>query len=228
MPPYTLNVNLTEEALRLVNASQQRVVIAKPTQGGPNVAWQVFRPMEANSVSWVEEFGIYASNTVIENGAVLRQTSHTNGAAVDGKVYTLQEDGAFSGPGADQRPGSYYVENDFSEKGQSATVGLVQSATVNGVTIEGNAISAAPIPHHNLTSMTPYTVLYIWTESNVVSNTVVSSTSSAQLKVTFGGGKNEASVHYDMGVGGFIEGKSAEDEEEQEGVSFELWSPANF
>jgi hypothetical protein len=43
----------------------------------PNVAWVVCQPWEKNTMTWVEEYGIYASTASLVNGALLTQMSRS-------------------------------------------------------------------------------------------------------------------------------------------------------
>ncbi len=226
MPKYSLTADISDKQLGFLTNSHQSVVVAKPTgeegkEGNPIVAWQVFRPMENNSLQWEEEYGIYASSTTLTNGAVLDQFSKTGpGAAADGKLYKIEESGGFSTPGETREAGTYYAENLFSKALESLTVGLFQTATVNGKRIDGNAISAAPVPRRNAAEMTPYTTLYIWTQASIVSNTVLTEVTSPRLEVVFGGPTTDVTVHYDSDQGGFVVGP------QNKGVTSHLLVPA--
>src|ERR1700728_1871407 len=75
---YTLNTSFDQSDLKLLYSTGSNVVVAKPTAGAePNIAWVVFRPFESNVMSWVEEYGIYASSITPVHGAILTQMSHT-------------------------------------------------------------------------------------------------------------------------------------------------------
>ena len=204
MPSYTLSVNLTEEQVKLFYLAGSNVVIAKPTEGGEsNVAWQVFRPLEKNKVEWEEQYGIYASTVEIQNGARLTQMSQTPIPSLDGKIYPFLVPGVFGPPEGNEEKGTYYSINEYELKSH-LTFGLYQGATVNGELVPGNAISAATVLQGNAVEMTPFTTLYVWLQSQVVSNTVVTKVTSPKTKVVFGGATNEISLTYDN-HGHFVE-----------------------
>lgn len=204
MASYELNTAFTNEQLETLHITGTNVVVAKPTGGSaPNVAWQVFYPMQANTLNWEENYGIYASTSVVANGATLTQLSSTGIPAVGNKLYTLEPSGAMQGPVSGGSPDSYSLLNNYAIK-DFLTVGLYQDANVNGTQIIGNALSAAPVLLKSTATMTPFTTVYIWLQSQVVSNTVVTSVTSPMTQLRFGGGVNNISVAYDSSSGKFI------------------------
>lgn len=204
MPNYELDIAFTNEQLQILYATGSNVIVAKPTGGsGPNVAWQVFKPMQANQVTWEEQYGIYASTTQIVNGARLSRLSSTGVPAAISKLYTLEDSAAITGPASGGTQDSYALYNTYSNQ-PFMTVGLYQDATVNGTSIAGNAVSAVPVLLQSTSVMTPFTTVYIWLQSQVVSNTVVTTVTSPMTQLKFGGGINSISVAYDSATGHFL------------------------
>jgi len=204
MANYNLNMGFTDDQLNVLYQTGTNVVVAKPSGGGsPNVAWQVFKPMQANTLGWEEQYGIYASTAQIANGAKLTKMSSTGvGAAMD-KEYTLTAAGTITGPANGGQANAFSLLNTYS--GQPyMTVGLYQDATVNGTQILDNAVSAAPVMLQATAVMTPYTIVYIWLQSQVVSNSVVTTVTSPMTQLTFGDGINSISVAYDSSSGKFL------------------------
>lgn len=206
MPAYTLNVSFTVDDLKLLNTAGSNVIVAKPNGNSvPNVAWIAFRALEHNSMTWEESYGIYASNTELTAaGADLYQVSQTKYPAVPGKLYDLAPYGAFEGPGANAATGSYSAVNLYKNDQKYLTFGLYQNAQVNGTQSTGNAVSAAVVPYNNKAVITPYTTVYIWLASQVVSNSVITSVTSVQTIVQFGAEVTKISLQYDSGSGQFI------------------------
>lgn len=201
---FTLKTAFTNAQLELLYATGTNIVVAKPTGGAqPNVAWQVFKPMQANTLKWGEEYGIYASTSAVTNGATLSQLSSVPVGARDNMLYTLEPNAIISGPVSGGMSGAFALNNKFAEK-PYMTVGLYQNANVNGTDIIGNALSAAPVILQSTAFMTPYTTVYIWLQSQVVSNTVVTMVTSPMTKLTFGGTTKELSVAYDSASGFFV------------------------
>lgn len=224
MPTFQLNTKFTEADLERFYASGSNVVVAKPTEGGqPNVAWLVYRPLIANTVTWEEKYGIYASNAEIQNGARLTQMSQTEFPAQDGRRYTLQPAGAFGSSEPGGTAGSYTATNEYDNLPKGLlTFGLFQDAEVNGASMDGNAVSAAPVPYRSTAVMTPYTTVYLWIQSQVQSNTVVTVVTSPMTQVTFGGSVAEISLAYDATTGTFVPTSSAKSAKEEIGHSVVL------
>ncbi|MDI1434878.1 hypothetical protein [Polyangium sorediatum] len=206
MPTFKLSTAFTQEDLNRFYASGSNIVVAKPNAGGmPNVAWLVYRPLLGNTVTWEEQYGIYASNVDIINGAQLTQMSKSEFPALDNKSYPLTAAGFFGPPSTGGSPGSYTAVNQYDNlpKGY-LTFGLFQDAVVDGTPALGNAVSAAPVIYNSTAVMTPFTTVYLWVQSQVVSNTVVTNVTSPMTEVMFGGPVTEVSLMYDASSGKFI------------------------
>jgi hypothetical protein len=208
MPTFTLNTAFDQNSLNIFYQTGTNVVVAKPSSSGgtPNVAWVVFRPLPANSMTWQEQYGIYASTSSIQNGATLIQMSATSFPAGSGQMYTLSPAGVFTGPTSGGAANTYTASNQYNNLPSPGylTFGLYQNATVNNTSLIGNAVSAAPVMYQSTAVMTPYTTIYIWTQSQVQSNTVVTVVTSVTTQVTFGGTVSEVSLQYDPTTGGFV------------------------
>ena len=57
--------------------------------------------------------------------------------------------------------------------------------------------------------MTPFTTIYLWVQSQVQSNSVVTLVTSPMTKVTFGGSVTHISLAYDPQTGTFISQEKA-------------------
>ncbi len=207
MPTFTLNTAFSNVDLDNIHNTNSNIIIAKPSDDGePNVAWLSFRPLKSNRVVWEEQYGIYASAAAIEHGAVLTQLSATGVPAADDKVYKLLPSGYFSAPEGLGTENSYTAINQYNNLPSPANLvfGLYQDASVNGVNILGNAVSAAPVLFNSTAVMTPFTTVYIWVQSQVESNTVITTITSPLTEVTFGGDVSEVSLKYNPLGGNFI------------------------
>jgi hypothetical protein len=202
---FTLDVAFTNDQLQVLYATGTNVIVAKPAAGGstPNVAWLVFKPLGGNEIVWDEEYGIYASTAAITNGAKLTQLSSVPVPAADAKTYTLEDSGAITGPDPGGDPHTFNLVNQYSNK-PYMTIGLFQNANVNGTDILKSAISAAPVLLASTAVMTPYTTVYIWLQSNVTGNCVVTNVTSPMTKLLFGGSTSQISVAYDSASGKFL------------------------
>jgi hypothetical protein len=206
MATYTLNTSFTAQDLSRFLATGSNLVVAKPSASGgaPNVAWVVYAPWENNTMTWAEEYGIYASTASLVNGALLTQMSRSEFPALDGKTYPFTPNGAFGAPEQGGQPGSFYAFNAYQNATGYLTFGLFQDALINGTPASGNAISAAPVLYNSTAQMTPFTTIYLWVQSQVQSNSVVTLVTSPMTKVTFGGGVTSISLAYDSQTGTFV------------------------
>lgn len=207
MPQFNLKTAFTVDQLQLLYATGTNVVVAKSINGQANVAWQVFMPLQNNLLSWKEEYGIYASNTDIQNGAVLNQFTNTPSDATIGSMYILQPYGAITGPAGPGYPDAYTLTNQFNGKNY-VTVGLYQNANVNGSDITRNAVSATPLLMQSTAVMTPSTTINIWLQSQVISNSVVTRVTSPITVLNFSDSTTEISIAYDSSSGKFIPAKN--------------------
>lgn len=206
MSVFSISTGFNQTDLERFYASGTNVVVAKPTGGGqPNVAWVVYRPLINNLLSWEENYGIYASNVDVQNGATLVQMSATPYPAVPSLLYTMQASGAITGPNSGGSPNAYSILNGYNNlpKGY-LTMGLYQNATVDGSTLKGNAVSAAAVIFNSTATMTPSTTVYLWLQSQVVSNTVVTTVTSPMTKVTLSASIPMAALVYNAAAGTFI------------------------
>jgi len=212
MANYQLDVAFTQAQLDTFLATGTNVIVAKPSGSGqPNVAWQVFTPFPANTLNWTEEYGIYASTSEIKAGATLSQLSNVPVGAAMNKLYTLEASANITGPASGGQPNAFSLRNTYPNK-TYMTVGLYQDANVNGTDIAGNAISAASVLLQSTAVMEPFTTVYIWLQSQVKSNSVVTTVTSPMTELKFGGGVNDISVAYDSSSGTFLPATDGLDE----------------
>lgn len=201
---FKLSMAFTNQQLDVIAQTNTKVIVAKPTLGAaPNVAWQAFDPLNANTLSWQEQYGIYVSTASVKSGAKLEKLSSTGIPAASNKLYVLNESGAISAPASGGKPNSFSLLNNYSKQ-DVMTVGLYQDATVNGTEIAGNAISAAGVLLASTAEMTPYTTLYVWLQSDIKSNTVVTTVTSPMTLLRFGGEVTDISTAYDTQSGKFL------------------------
>jgi hypothetical protein len=202
---YKLNLSIEAKDLRVLTVCGMHVTIAKPVgNGSPNVAWLVFDPFEENSVEWSEEYGLYASNAEIQQGALINKTSSLLRAA-DGKSYLFgDEEVATFIPGTEScKKGSFMISNLLMEYSY-LTFGLTQKAQVNTKNVEAPIINAARVSSQHDVTFTPMTKVYVWVQSIYKSGTVVTDITSKTTAVEFGAGRGENSLIYDGSKGCFV------------------------
>lgn len=213
MPDYTLKLNISTADLNVIKTAQLNIILAKPvSSGSPNVAWQVFDPFEGNIVTWTEEYGLYASNTAISNGATIAKMS-TVALANDAAYYPFSSSATFTGPmtGVGSPPANSYMIRDDMPSSQypSLVFGLMQSATINGVPAPSRPLNAVTVLSQFTATFTPYTTVYVWLQANLASETVVTQVVGNQTKVTFGGTVNSVSLTFNASTGTFVQDPAA-------------------
>jgi len=207
MTHYTLKLSFTPAQLDLIQQTGMNVVIAKPvTDEQPVLAWQSFKPMQENTLLWQEQYGIYASTIKSGDSVDITQTSTVPVGAATNALYTLGSDGLISGPGS--RAGSsnsFSVLNQYQNGSANSfmTIGLTQDATINGMTIMGNALSAARVPYQNTAELTPDVNLYISLQSQAPR--MLAKVTSQMTRLVFRNGATEISAIYNSDAGMFIQ-----------------------
>ncbi len=201
---FELNLLFTNQDLENIYATNSSVAIAKPVKGAdPTIVWQLFKPLQNNTLQFKEELGIYASTTEVQSGATITMLSKTPIPAVQNKLYTFENSGIISGPTDGGYPNSYTLQNDYSNK-PYMTVGLYQNAIVNGQAMDNKPISGNSVLFRSTINMESTNSLYLWIESNLHSAAFVDNVTSPMTKVDFSGGKTQISLKYDATSGTFI------------------------
>lgn len=201
---YQLTVNFTNEQLAIIYQAGASVVIGKMFSANDlSVAWQVFKPMRKNCLSWDEVYGIYASTSQLDPDAPIVQHSYTDLGASTRKLYTLKPDGSISHPQDGGSPCVYTLKNSYKEK-KIITVGLYQNASLNGDEVKGNPISASPVMLGHTVNMKPSHTINIWIQSHIKSSTVISNVSSPMTPLSFNPEKAEIAVTYNDDTGLFV------------------------
>ena len=81
---------------------------------------------------------------------------------------------------------------------------MFQNAIINGNYRSGNAISAIPVLFQSTALMDPATDIYIWIQSQVQSNSIITRITSPVTILKFSSGVDRISVVYDSNTGLFI------------------------
>lgn len=207
MTAYSLQLLIDPQDLALLYAAGQRITLAKATHSGPpNVAWLVFDPLQSNTVQWMEEYGLYASTTSLQQGAMIAQLAQSGMPAQSGASYSFTSAAMFNGPFPGGPPGAYRVQNDMPGSiYPMPTFGLIQSAQVNGVYLAGKPVSAWPVLATQALTFTPANSIYIWLQSMFGSATIVTQIIGRVTIARFGGNVTELTLKYDAGSGQFVQ-----------------------
>jgi len=215
MTTYTLDLAIDASSLQILKAAGLNITIAKPVgTSSPNVTWLVFDPFQGNTITWEEQYGIYASPTpVTQNGALITRLSETSFPANDAAYYSFNSSATFAGPftgsGAPST-GSYKVVNNMPNTSYPAlTFGLEQKASINGGGIASSPLNAAVVPAALSVTFTPLTTVYVWLQANYRSGTVITEVNGDAAIVTFGGPVTKKSLAYNPATGTFVPSSGA-------------------
>jgi hypothetical protein len=203
---FALELNFTEDDLNTILSTGANVVVARPGADGglPNVAWLVFSPRPGNYVSWVGNYGIYASNSDLVNGVELSMMSNSAFPAETGKVYTLSASGSFGSPAPGGMSGAYTVVNQLDNLPDGyLTMGLCQYAMVNEGAVPSTPTCAGPVLYQAMKSWMPSTDAYLWVQPQVSSGTFLDPVTASVTHVTFGPG-GQATLQYNLSTGKFV------------------------
>jgi hypothetical protein len=197
MANYTLNIAFTAEQLATLNASGKNIVLGKSFFGGaPQIAWQVFKPLESNTVKWNDDYSVYFSNDTPDPQKVIRAVASRR--VERGGQCTLDYNGNIM-----VNSGS---SGDYSLTNQShgRTVGgLCQDATVNAAGKGESIVCARVILEGNRLTIRPDMKLSIWLQSGVNPGTVLGSIENPVTELDFAG-SNTISVKYDSDSKKFV------------------------
>jgi len=205
MTDYKLKLVFTEEQLRSLHLIGVDIVLAKSTaDSDPTIAWQVFKPMQENIITWKEEYGIYVSDSEIRDGEELTQLLRLPVGADMKKNYTLSKDATMSESDSNDPSPQFDIVNKYQDKTQM-TIGLYQNATVNGVELTNNAISAISVLSHDSALLPACNTVYIWLQRKLKSNSVAFVKTFPISEISFDESDNEISLAYDIKSGKFVE-----------------------
>jgi len=192
-----------------VKAARQHIMLAKTVDSASSasVVWLSIDPFESTNVEWEEEYGIYASTTVVAEGAIIAKLSEVEFPASDGKYYSFTSSGMFLGPysGPLAPPqGTFMVINDMPSSTYSIlTFGLTQSALVNQLLFERKPVSATAMLAAQQIMMTPLSNVYIWLQSYYESQAIITKVVSRYALAKFSRDVNKLTFKYDAGSGEF-------------------------
>jgi len=181
---YGLNISIDSTGLSRIYSSGQAVTIVKSVVSNPvstgnlPVAWISFQPLQENAVTWVENYNIYATTTLLSAGATIVQTSVTGTPVQTGWTYTFGQ-GQFTGATG----GSTLTFNMSNQQQGSFNFGLSQQATVNNITINA-PLNAIPVLYNEGATFTPQENVSIFLSNSVNNGVVLSQVASNALSVT--------------------------------------------
>jgi hypothetical protein len=191
---YQIEVNIDQQGLQSIYGANQFVTLVKSIGSTPSatmpVAWLAFQPLESNTVTWVENYSLYATTTVLQSGASIVMTSQTEGPAQVGWNYTFQN-GALTGV-AGGAQGSFNLSNQMQG---NFNFGLAQQATVNNVTTFA-PLNAVPVLYNEQASFTPQEEISIFLSAYSNNGSVISSIAGNALAITLSSAQPSATLGF--------------------------------
>ncbi|HVG34713.1 MAG TPA: hypothetical protein VM911_16710, partial [Pyrinomonadaceae bacterium] len=125
---YQINISIDSAGLQSIYNTGQYVtfvksVLTSPLAGGNlPIAWISFQPLEENQVTWIENYYIYTTTTMLQSGATISMTSQTGEPVQTGWTYTFAH-GQFTGA-AGGGQGTFNVSDQMT--GANFNFGLAQ------------------------------------------------------------------------------------------------------
>ncbi len=207
MVEFALNLQIDSPDLNNIIGAGQNIILAKPVDSGtPDVIWLSIFPFPNTTVTWEEEYGLYASNTEVREGAVITQISSSPCPALPQHIYPFNPNVQFGPPQLDTGLGSgtYAAENNVSaSRFPSLTFGLHQNAMIHGNLTDFQPVNASKVLSTQTAQFTPFTTVFVWLQADIVSRTVITRVMSRHSEVRFGGGVNEHNLKYNPESGLF-------------------------
>lgn len=204
MSKFKLNINFTEEALKVIYKAHQKLAITKAVEGnvGKAVIWVATLPFKSNVVEWAQNYMLYSSREEVMNGASIKKLSDT--VAIDNVVYDF-DSAVFQNARPSECVGvNEYAVHNAMDSYDSLTFGLAQEVVVNGQTKQGNPINALTLPYNHTAVMAPVEKVRIFLANSVDDGIVMSKQFSNAIEVEFRGDETEKTITYDCEKGMFI------------------------
>lgn len=210
MTKYTLTLNIDPDDMKYIKPAGQRLTLAKPVgSGDPNVVWLSIDPFPSTTITWTEDYWIYASTAEIADGASIDKLSEVApGPALDSGFYPFTPAAIFGPLQKDpQIARGTYAANNYMPHAQypALTFGLSQSAMIGKTLAERKPISAQSVLATQQIQMTPFTHVYVWLQSQFASETIITKIIGNSSVARFGGGVESIVMKYDPDRGLFIE-----------------------
>jgi hypothetical protein len=199
MSSYSLTIQFTGQDAQAINSANQQVVLVKSVSGtnGTPVAWVTFSPFENNVITWDDNYGVYASTTSVEGGALIVKSSTVNPATMN-EIYPF-ESGAFDNP-IQGTVNTYGIKNLSPV---TYTFGLAQSVTANSNSFDANPMNAAPVLPQETATFTPIETVQVFLGAQISNGAVITNITSGALTVELSNNP-QAIIHYSAGQ--FVQG----------------------
>lgn len=210
---YEINISIDSQGLKQIYGAGQSVTLVKSIVSNPasanTIAWLSFAPLQENQITWMVDYYIYGTTTVLQSGATITMTSQTDTPVQAGWTYSFAQ-GMFTG--ASGAGTSFNVANNTS--GGNFNFGLAQQAMINNVKTIA-PLNAAAVLYNQTGSFTPQEIVSIFLSSYSNNGTVITSVAGNALAVTLSsaapaaniGFNNSTNTFYPIQAGAMLEGQ---------------------
>ncbi|EGG14522.1 hypothetical protein DFA_12298 [Cavenderia fasciculata] len=204
MTTYSLKFAFSQAGLSALSSSQEKVCVVKSVNGKvSNVVWLSIKPFLQNTITFNEAYGLYASNTQIQNGAKISRISNVASCS-KGHQYPFLDAGYFGSANSSTVKG-YGIINNY---GEALTFGLTQTAIVNGKSVDSE-LNATTVLNNQMADYTPIVTLSIYVAASLNNGSVISDITGEPLTLTYTSG-TEKIIHFDDTQNMFVEGEMSQ------------------
>lgn len=201
MPKYSLQINIDPTYVKQIVQAGQQVVIMKQVAGnGTPLTWLTFSPYQSNTVTWQDQYAVFASQSQIQSGATITQlatraASPRTAYGFDNNIFTVAP--SRTNP---LTSGQYEVIN---QSNSTLTFGLAQAATLNGSDVGTSALFAGSLLPNQWLDMTPNEIVSVFLYNNTQNAMCLGTVMGPSLEVSFGGATTSQTISFDYNLGGF-------------------------
>lgn len=166
---YRLVLEIDSASLEVLRRAHVRVALAKGSATTrPSVAWLAWTPSENDTVTWNENYGIYAALGPVEAGTAIRLQAAVYPAAHQMNYVFLEDRFGTPAPQPTIPPGHIEIRNGSSSP---QTMGLLQAANRNGEVTRA-PLDAIVVPRGLSADFTVANTAYVWLGRDVTSGTI--------------------------------------------------------
>jgi hypothetical protein len=193
MPSYSLVIQISNAGLKTIQDASQQVALVKATASALPVVWVAFDPESDNTITWEENYFVYASTTHIDAGATIATMSTE--PAQGGNTYMFQGGDFPSYKGGLPLTQYGVFNNDTRPQFKEITAGLAQVAQGVG---EGQPtpLNATIVPFNETGLYTPIEKVQVFAEASMNNGLVLSQVDGSALLVDFTTDPSQV-IHYD-------------------------------
>jgi len=201
---YTLNISFDTTGLEAANAAEERLIITKShgsTVQSNTVIWLSLQPGEFNTITWQENYGLYASQVAeLAPGESITTGAEVPNAQKGQWRYPFLPALTFGPPIPDRNaPNAYSLVNQTLT---SRTFGLIQYANVNG-TNTGGIVNAAVVPAGQYADFSAELFVSIGLAATINNGSIIANILNTPFSVQFSSSLITRSITYSTSTGTF-------------------------